>query len=318
MKDLLIVGKIPPPIGGVTIHVSRLWAYFCSRRDCSFLHLKDLFTGRGISSVLGHRIIHLHTSNVYLRLVFAVVGHILGKRTIITYHGNLSRYSWLKNEADYLSLRWCSVPIVINRGSHTLARGMNPRAQRVSAFIPPSDVQPLPLATLEVIERIKLRQRVFCTNAFNVTFDKHGLEIYGITNLLSRFSLRSDYKLIISDPTGSYKAFVRVNAPDLIDVPHWICFPHDFCEVIKLSEGFIRNTSTDGDSISVREALYLGKPVFATNVVDRPEGVLAYRDLDELFALLQSGTTSNVGAVEPNTIEVLIDIYKELGLGREP
>lgn len=314
MKDLLIVGKVPPPIGGVTIHVSRLWEHFACHRGCSFLHLNDLFTGSGIAAMLDHRTIHLHTSNVYFRLVFAVAGRILGKNTIITYHGNLSRYSWLKNQADYLSLRWCSVPIVINRSSYTLARVMNPRTQLVSAFIPPAEVQPLPVAAVDVIMQIKLQQKVFCTNAFNVAFDKHGSEIYGITKLVSRFSSRADYKLIISDPTGSYRDFVRKNAPGLIDVPYWLCFPHDFCEVIKLSEGFIRNTTTDGDSLSVREALYFGKTVFATDVVDRPQGVVAYRDLDELFRLLDSGTTSSSGAAEANTIEALADVYQVFGL----
>lgn len=45
----------------------------------------------------------------------------------------------------------------------------------------------------------------------------------------------------------------------------------------------IRFTTTDGDSLSVKEALLAGKSVIATDVVDRPEQViLVNNDLDAL------------------------------------
>ena len=46
-----------------------------------------------------------------------------------------------------------------------------------------------------------------------------------------------------------------------------------FFEILKLSDCLIRNTTTDGDSISIKEAIYLNKKVIATNCVDRPEGI---------------------------------------------
>ena len=39
---------------------------------------------------------------------------------------------------------------------------------------------------------------------------------------------------------------------------------------------FIRATTTDGDSVSLREALYFGAPILASDVVPRPDGVMLF------------------------------------------
>ena len=43
----------------------------------------------------------------------------------------------------------------------------------------------------------------------------------------------------------------------------------------------MRNTSTDGDALSVKESLYLGKPTLCTDAVDRPKGVRLFKDCDK-------------------------------------
>ena len=48
---------------------------------------------------------------------------------------------------------------------------------------------------------------------------------------------------------------------------------HPFVEILKVSDCLIRNTTTDGDSLSIKEALYFGKKVLASNCVSRPEEV---------------------------------------------
>jgi len=310
MEKILIVGKIPPPIGGVRIHVARLWAYFSNFEGYSLLNLNELLTAKGLYSILIHKTIHLHTSNVYARLFFAVLGFVLRKNIIITYHGNLSRYTWLKNRIDYLSVRLCKIPIVINMSSYILAIKMNSKARLVSAFIPPQHTTQLPAAVHKAITELGLKYKIYCTNAFNVTFDKYKKEIYGIGELLRCFYLLADCKLIISDPTGKYREFIEFNYPELTDIPYWICIEHDFYEVLKLSDGFIRNTTTDGDSLSVRESIYLNIPAFATDVVDRPPGTLVYHDLNELVALVKPKEKSVIYGHAPETLKELKEIYE--------
>jgi hypothetical protein len=70
-------------------------------------------------------------------------------------------------------------------------------------------------------------------------------------------------------------------------------------------EIFIRNTTTDGDSISIHEALYLGKQVWATDCVMRPDGVNVYSKLDEMF----NEQICAQPYVPPNTMDELISLY---------
>lgn len=49
---------------------------------------------------------------------------------------------------------------------------------------------------------------------------------------------------------------------------------------------FIRPTNTDGDALSIREALTLKKPAIASNVCKRPEGTVLFenRNIDDLYS----------------------------------
>lgn len=56
------------------------------------------------------------------------------------------------------------------------------------------------------------------------------------------------------------------------------------CTIIKRSDLFVRPTLVDGDSMSVREALFLGVPVIASNTAFRPRDVVLFNkgDINDL------------------------------------
>ena len=57
-----------------------------------------------------------------------------------------------------------------------------------------------------------------------------------------------------------------------------------FVRLIEQSDIVLRLTNTDGDALTVREALYLGTTVIASDVVQRPEGTILFnsRDINDL------------------------------------
>jgi glycosyltransferase involved in cell wall biosynthesis len=59
------------------------------------------------------------------------------------------------------------------------------------------------------------------------------------------------------------------------DVTHESCLA-----IIARSDIFVRTTYSDGDAISVREAIALGTPVVASDVVRRPAGTLCFKTGD--------------------------------------
>ena len=80
---IIIIGRIPPPIGGVTIYVSRLIEHM-TKSGAKFcfvnLNLKNLFL---INKLLKGQIIHLIASHPFIRLYYGVICKILKKKLII-------------------------------------------------------------------------------------------------------------------------------------------------------------------------------------------------------------------------------------------
>jgi glycosyltransferase involved in cell wall biosynthesis len=275
-KNILILGTIPPPIGGVTIHISRLLDYL-ERANFKFIfvELRKQKSTTICKYILNSKIIHLHISNPILKFFLSVFTFLSFKKLIITYHGNLGRYSRILNFFDYLSVLFCTYPIVLNRNSYNLAKTFNKCTKLFTSFIPPNS-ELIDLKTKKLLsEFIDTKKIIFCTNAFGVSYDKNKNEIYGINDLVKIFNSLSNQQLIISDPSGKYKSYISLKQ-DISSNILFINYSHDFIQVIKQTDCFIRATTTDGDSLSVKEALFYGKTVIASDCVSRPQNVLLY------------------------------------------
>jgi glycosyltransferase involved in cell wall biosynthesis len=92
----------------------------------------------------------------------------------------------------------------------------------------------------------------------------------------------------------------------------------DFVSVMKRSSVFLRSTMVDGDSISVREALFLGLPAVVSDTPFRPGGVIQFRKGDAVdmaeklgLAIQPERRTSDLGPQEESrgNLEVLLEVY---------
>jgi glycosyltransferase involved in cell wall biosynthesis len=282
-NNVCIIGKMAPPIGGVTIYTSRLVEYFGKFPEVKFLPLEFHNIWLIIQSCAKTKIIHLNTSNPKVRVLFALLCFLFRSRLIITYHGNLGRFNFLNNWLDNISILLCKYPVVLNENSFRVALRYNSNTKLISSFIPPVKEEALAPKYRDRIITFRSKGLVLvCTNAYNVSFDKNGSEIYGITDLIRCIIRLPKFKLIISDPSGKYQEFIQSKNSAFADSVFWISEPHNFCEVLKLSDFFVRNTTTDGDSLSIHESLYFGTPVLATGIVSRPKGCIIYNNMSEL------------------------------------
>lgn len=281
---ILQIGKVPPPIGGISIHVQRLLKEF--ENDSINLELLDYSKNKNILEIIGMiwrcNIVHIHLSRKLHRLLFIFFFKLLLKKVIVTFHGEFD----FKNKYDYLSLKYANIIIVLNKISYENA--INIRSDSVhliGAFIPPQTKKSnsLKQETKIVIEKFKSHyNNVFCTNAWNVVFDKDKREIYNGSLLVELFDKLKTSALLFSDPVGNYSNFLKNKYGNLPENIHFINYQHDFIDVINYVDAFIRPTTTDGDSLSVHEALYYNKDVIVSDVVDRPTGCILYHDIVEL------------------------------------
>ncbi|GHA46208.1 hypothetical protein GCM10007103_29140 [Salinimicrobium marinum] len=315
----LILGKRPLPIGGVTIHVERLLHYLSANNvSFEYLDLKKNSKQQIIMNIIMKKNIHLHSSNVYLRFLLTIFGKLTCKRIDLTLHGDLGRYeSKIKNILDLLAIKLANKPVLLNNSSFNKAYKLNKNAFLGSSFIPPfSNSQNLDDSLMQTIHLMKKKiDFLFCTNAFNLAYDKNGQEIYGIFELIDIFTEQSKLGLIVSDPSGAYLREINrkeFNIPENIII---IPFPHSFYRIIELCDGTIRNTSTDGDSISVKESLFLEKNTFCTNVVSRPKETITYKkgELDSLLKNYCSVRKMNLKSTFKKQVESslsqVLDLY---------
>lgn len=143
VKDkILIIGTRPPPIGGVTIHVERLLGILHKRSfPVRFLpmNIKKVFFANFFRDLVWCDVIHLHTSNPYVRLIASMFCRLLGIRLISTIHGSLGRFRGLRNWADLKSVKWTESPLVLNKQSLDIALSINKSSRMISAFLPPTE-----------------------------------------------------------------------------------------------------------------------------------------------------------------------------------
>jgi glycosyltransferase involved in cell wall biosynthesis len=278
MSKILIIGKIPPPIGGVTIHTSRLLDYLNRERiEYTFYNNLNFNLLTFVYSIWKANKAHIHIRNPFFLFVFTLLCRTLNTYSIITIHGNIYSYNKIMSFFESLAVRISNKVILLNNSSYEIALKLNSKAVLMSAFITPIIVERLKMDIINKINDAKLNSKmVFCTNAYSLTYDKNGNEIYGITELVDYFNDKDYIFLFISDPKGIYYDYFLEKKVKINKNIKFIVGSHPFIEVIKSTDCFIRNTTTDGDSISINEALYFDKKVIATNCVNRPKTVIIY------------------------------------------
>ena len=296
-------------VGGVTIHIQRLCQWLC-RKDYiyDFCDYKDTSLLTQVKEIAKHPVVHIHSNNPLITLFYVLTGRVCGTKTILTIHGNLGRFSKWKNYLRQLSITWCYTPVLLNESSYRTALKWNKNSIKLAAFILPADDGELPDDVEQIISKAKAEGKtIVATNAYKKVFDDYGNEIYGIGFLVNFFKSKKNYLLCISDPSGQYaETYADVHFENIV----FISESHSFYRLVSISDIMLRATSTDGDSLSVKEGLASRKKVIVTDCVDRPDGVILfkYNDSDSLSEALTTEVHTS-GLQYEDVVGTLMNIY---------
>jgi glycosyltransferase involved in cell wall biosynthesis len=294
------MGALPPTIGGVSIHVLRL-AEFASREGLEVtvcdLYSKNLskqdypkgvsvIKGRGILGklkLLVHLLscptvthIHLSSGGKSLLLYGLTLLSAVFSRTIITIHSGSfpNEYQQMNGFRQYAirrSLQRCGIVICVSdRIADTVYQMGIPKgkARVIPAFIPPLNVLD------EISPLTSLDKPKICASGY-------AIPLYGWHTLIEAAAQVGN---ICNFHLAFYNEYEQPYFNELLagiaDRPNFHVYtdltPSQFTQLLSSSDIFIRPTTTDGDSIALREALYLGKKVIASNAVCRPETCLLF------------------------------------------
>lgn len=337
-KKIAILGIIPPPYGGVSVHIRRV---------------SDKLIGQGnavcfftLEQRLRSKFFTLYLLKLFLWLVYK-------RPHIIHYHG-----TYIKNcIGDLLVIRLCMIfsrvqLIIIDHDSRHLYKRtrffkwlyrkiiakaqvvfmgnltqksyqdneLNPRTGSLeSAFLPPS---PSMQANIErsypssLFTFITQCTPVLLMNAAHIMI--HGnRDIYGLDSALDMLhgikKIYPDAGLIIAiahinNPAYMQALYTKMQSYGIAEQVFILQDQKELWPLFKQIDLFIRPTLSDGASISVAEACYFKVPVVASDVCNRPDKVAVFKtgDSADLIRVVQT----ELGALYTNTSGASGDSYR--------
>lgn len=292
MIKILIFATMPPPIGGVSVHIERFLHFSKDYQDKVNIDVYDIKKRKlnGINSekkgililfysFLSADIIHIHISNNF-KILIALIAKLFRKRVVYTHHNSRVNHPKIFKYMTQLSDKI----ILVNDKEIDLKLLDRKKIEHIPAFLPPYEFKELPTFLNEKIEESTF---VISTNCFKYTLlnnkDLYGFDL--IIEAYSSFITSPNIKntlLIIVDPSGTTQEYVAscIKKYPLINENNFLYVSEkiDFVSLVRKSHLTIRATRSDGDSLSVRESLYLGIPIIASDVTYRPKGTILFQN----------------------------------------
>lgn len=301
---------MPPPIGGgITTHMYRLSKI---EKDAIFLDSKKIIGNRKFKSWLLKQIFDFrkknfifHPNALFTRLIFYFLSIVSIHQFSLVIHGRalLDQY----NESNVLiktlirkMLKRAKFIQVVNLEFKRYILSLNVKNKNIfikNAFLPPpveDKEKIIKKYNKKITDFIRQRKPIIISNGGFLDFynnkDLYGLDMcIELTRLFKKDYPNIGFLFALSDEKRNFDYFLkmknRIKKLDIEENFHFLTGRKELWPLFKKADLMIRPTNTDGDSISVREALYFNIPVVASNVTTRPKGCYLFknRDLNDLY-----------------------------------
>jgi hypothetical protein len=288
-----------------------------------------------LKKIRNAEILFIHSGNRLFKKLHILAGKIFGKKVIITIHGYGKKRNAILRVYDQSIFNLANKIILVNP---EIRQKLNLNENKIvikNAFLPPILSEEPKLSNLietRLIESRKQNKTIICANASRLD-SYNGEDLYGLdiaveaTKKLVDAGIQVDLIYIVSSlDTGEdrfQKAQHLIQQYQMQSSFLLINEKASFVKLIEQSDMVIRPTNTDGDSLTIREGLYLNKIVLASDVVQRPDGTKLFKtrnaeDLFEQMKLLitQKNDTKNLTHKAPVEIEqfystLINEVYNE-------
>lgn len=326
------VGSFPPPIGGVSIYLYRLSKI---DKKASFIDEKSIFGNGTISLKMAKSILGfffklffqlkskeltnfiIHSQNKIIRSVFLIFSYFRKIKISVFIHGEKSLIGQYNNSnilfkfilkklldrAEFIRVVNKEYKLFIKKNmginhSHIIVK---------NAFLPPNledEIKILKNYDFNLIKFMQTKAPLIVANASFIRFHKQ-IDLYGfdLTIELSKI-LKNDFPnfgfiFAISDDSKEREyinnMIAKIKKYEIQNNFYIFSGNQILWPIIKRADLLIRPTNTDGDSISIREAIFFDTPVLASDVVKRQKlcKIFRNRDLDDLYNKCKSILTLN-------------------------
>lgn len=316
----IIFGKIPPPIGGVTISILNL---MLSLSNLSFE--RDLFDVRRLVSYFWGRsnnVGHVNWSNPKKRLIYCLISKLICKKTVFVVHG--SNFN-SKNFFNNLSLKVANGVIVLNQQVYDHIHNKHPKMKifkQTSIFLEGMESTDSKFLNNHIHEEIERKTKfnilpivLFYTN--NNKF-RNGKEVYGtgfFIDSVKEMVVKNEIFVLFIDLSGTFES--RIKEEFKTGKYLYISDAIDFKYALSLADVYVRTTNYDGSSVAVLEAIQSNTPVLVSDVIDRPSACYIYKSENRVSFLTGlkkclTGHGNNVSDLHVSSVSSLLDFIKTI------
>ena len=286
-------------IGGVSVHIKRLSELLEDYYSFSFIdesplldtnqevyNLRRLNIFEYIKLVNNTCIVHIHSGIWWLRCLHILVGFLFRKKTIVTIHSLSNLRTRFSVIITRFFLMFASKIVVVNKEISKKIK--TKKCIVVHAFIPPNieKEENLPIEVLDILEQNK-HKKIIVSNAFKLVFHNNE-DLYGLDLIIelarSVKKEKKNYKIIFivaskDEKLNLIEYYTQIIKDEgLKEIISLIAHPLSFVRLMIESDLVVRATNTDGDALTVREALYLNRLVIASDVINRPKGTVLFQN----------------------------------------
>jgi glycosyltransferase involved in cell wall biosynthesis len=345
---IIQVGGFPPPYGGVSIYIKRLKEYLDSLGMSNYVwdisHVKKnenhvismrfllipffLLIRKDIS------IIHYNVSGFLGKQYIGFFNRLFFKnrKKVLSIHGKVQGLflHHQKSMINILNTFDAIICVKKNDKEYLIKKGINVDIYEIPGFIPPiiknHEIKEISQRVWSFIDK---HDPIISANASRISF-YNNRDLYGIDMCIDLCSkIKSNYPNIgfviflpeIGDLTYYKKIRKMIDDKGIRDNVLIYAKPCQFYPILLKSDIFVRPTNTDGDAVSVREALFFKVPTIASDVVPRPNGTILFstRDIDDFNSKVLKAL-ANYEMIKKkveqlnfeSSHEKIIDIYNQL------
>jgi glycosyltransferase involved in cell wall biosynthesis len=310
-RDIALIGSYPPPYGGVSVHIQRLneqlqkKGFKCiiydsgKAKDTSQKNVEATKNTKGwrFKYLLTAKedIVHYHGYEPKSLLLFSLLSVMRKKKVVFTFHSfryNVKKINIFHKFAFRIAARaniyFIAVGPIIKE--KIISLGIAPgNIEVIPSFIPPTvreeDISEIPKRVWDFIDS---HNPVISANAFRISF-YNNQDLYGIDMCIDLCANLKQYYpeigLVFSLPDiGDYDYFNKMKQmiveKGIENNFLFITEQYQLYPILMNCDAFVRPTNTDGDAVSIREALYFRIPAVASDAVPRPEGTILFKSRD--------------------------------------
>ena len=331
-KKILLIGPMPVPPGGVSTHLSRLLLLSKDVQDLQ-ISVLDIRKRRwyGVNGESGNwfkilfefltaRIIHVHISKPVKASLGRIV-KIFGKKLFYTQHNlrDLNKQSTIRIMRD-------ADKIIFVQNPPELPLAFQKKSIVIPAYLPSLQEHPVP----EWFNKeMQVHPNVLLSLAFHEPYRPTLFEgkyvsgyyqiIEKIVSIHQKKSLR-DWMIMLIDPNGTMASIYEKKMADIERQTgiRMVFFgkPFDVLSVLPHCKMYLRSTWSDGDALSLREALASGIPAVASDCVDRPAGTIVYKTgnavdlMEKVLAVMEN--PYRITFRQPDFSVNLFDLYRSV------